>query len=74
MHLSQVQGTWVICNFFYPLGVAISPTSKNIVVADLDLDNHHVQILNPDLTVNSSIGSKDNGSESTVPSSLIPIG
>ena len=60
--------------FFYPLGVAISPTSKNIVVADLDLGNHHVQILNPDLTVDSSIGSKGNGSESIVPSSLIPIG
>ena len=41
-------------------GVAISPITKNIAISDWE--NHHVQILNPDLTFNSSIGSQGNGS------------
>ena len=44
----------------FPCGVAISPTTKKIVVTDWG--GRCVQILNADLTLNSSIGSKGNGS------------
>ena len=45
--------------FNRPLYVAISPTTKKIVV--VDWSNHRVQILDPDLTYNNSIGSQGSG-------------
>jgi tripartite motif-containing protein 2/3/tripartite motif-containing protein 71 len=45
--------------FFLPVGVAISPITKNIAI--LEFRNRRVQILNPDLTFNSSIGDDYHG-------------
>ena len=45
--------------FHLPISVAISPSTKKIVVPDFW--NHRVQILNSDLTYNSSIGSYGSG-------------
>ena len=45
--------------FHIPVSVAVSPTTKKIVV--MDCLNHRAQILNPNLTYNSSIGSKGSG-------------
>ena len=45
--------------FNLPVKVAILPTTKRIAVSDLW--NHRIQILNPDLTFHSSIGSKGSG-------------
>ena len=45
--------------FHMPVSVAVSPTTKKIVV--MDCLNHRAQILNPNLTYNSSIGSKGSG-------------
>ena len=43
------------------MGVAIHPHSKKVYIADNN--NHHIQILNPDLSFSSSFGSlgSDNG-------------
>ena len=41
--------------FTKPSGIAISPTSGHIYVADYN--NHHIQVLNPDLTFSYSFGS-----------------
>lgn len=45
--------------FDHPLNVAISPTTKIIAVPEWG--NYRVQILNPDLTFNSSIGNQGSG-------------
>ena len=45
--------------FNMPLHVAISPTTKKVVVSDWK--NYRVQILNPDLTFHSSFGSEGSG-------------
>ena len=42
--------------FKYPEGIAISPITGQIYIADTD--NHHIQILNPDLTFSHSFGGK----------------
>ena len=42
--------------FNAPIGIAISPTSGHIYVADYN--NHRIQVLNPDLTFSYSFGSK----------------
>ena len=39
-----------------PIGIAISPTTGHIYVADCN--NHRIQVLNPDLTFSYSFGSK----------------
>ena len=44
-----------------PVGVAIHPRSKKLFVADKD--DHCIKILNPDLTLSSSFGSKGCGNE-----------
>ena len=41
-------------NLNYPLGISIHPDNKRIIVSDHS--NHHIQILNPDMTFNSSFG------------------
>ena len=41
--------------FNYPIGITISPTTGQIYVADTN--NHHIQVLNPDLTFSYSFGS-----------------
>ena len=46
-------------NHTLPISVAISPITKKIAI--LDWNNHRVQIRNPDLTSNTSIGSKGSG-------------
>jgi tripartite motif-containing protein 2/3/tripartite motif-containing protein 71 len=46
--------------FNFPISVAISPITKRIAIPDYF--NHRVQILNPDLTFNSSIDSEGSGS------------
>ena len=47
--------------FDWPMGIAIHPLNKKVYVADRS--NHHIQILNSDLTFSSSFGSygSDNG-------------
>ena len=45
--------------FSEPLGIAIHPLNKRVYVADFS--NHHLQILNPDLTLYTSFGSYDSG-------------
>ena len=42
--------------FNEPIGIAVSPTTGHIYVADRD--NHRIQVLNPDLTFSCSFGSK----------------
>uniref|UniRef100_A0A1X7TVC5 B-box C-terminal domain-containing protein n=1 Tax=Amphimedon queenslandica TaxID=400682 RepID=A0A1X7TVC5_AMPQE len=42
--------------FQYPSGIAISPITGQVYIADRD--NHHIQVLNPDLTFSHSFGSK----------------
>ena len=46
--------------FQYPCGIAIHPHSNKTYIADLN--NHRIQILNPDLTFSSSFGGQGTGS------------
>ena len=39
-----------------PCGIAISPITGQVYIADIN--NHHIQVLNPDLTFSHSFGSK----------------
>ena len=48
------------------VGVSIHPDNKRIIVSDLG--NHRIQILNPDMTFNSSFGGQgDNDGQTTYP-------
>ena len=42
--------------FNYPAGIAISPKTGQVYIADTD--NHRIQVLNPDLTFSHSFGKK----------------
>ena len=48
-----------ILEFQTPRGIRIHPHTKNVYVAELD--NHRIQILNPDLTFSSRFGSRGSG-------------
>ena len=45
--------------FYYPDGIAISPITGQVYIADSG--NHRIQVLNPDLTFSHSFGKKGSG-------------
>ena len=57
-HIASVGGKG---KFYYPSGIAVSPLTGDVYVADCA--NHRIQVLTPELAFSHSFGSKGSGTE-----------